>query len=703
MSVTEPVNTLELTVAGRLHLDGSAGVELELTTLPPWLKEGGFVRLTAAGADCACVVTRLHAGPANCAWVDRFKLRALHANDGARVTISPFEPKPARSIAVKAEGSLSDPELLRRLQGEVYHANEETVYYTLSGEPRAVLVTDTSPGGDVLVTADTAISSKKLAEHRTAVGYADIGGLEREIQLLREMVEFPLRSPETFDALGVKPPHGIILHGPPGTGKTLLCRALAGQVGAYFRLVSGPEIYSSTFAGSEEQLRGVFADAQKNAPAVVVIDELDALAPSRDAGVHETERRVVATLLTLMDGLKELRGVVVIGTTNRIDAIDSALLREGRFWPVVRVSPPNVRGRRDILAILAENRMPLADDVNLDLLAEKTHGFVGADLAALCREAAYAALRREFAATGQADFAAAPAPGRQIDVRQEDFEKALSGVAPSAMREFMVEMPSTTWADIGGLDEVKRLLRENVVIGLSKGSELARIGIKPARGILLFGPPGTGKTLLARAIAHEAHANFISVQGPEVKSKWYGETEGRVRHLFAKAREVAPCVVFFDEVDAIAPVRGRSSSGVEDSLVNQILAEMDGVRAADGVVIVGATNRAELIDPALLRPGRFDYHVEVPLPDSAARRAILDIHLSPMPGFAELDLDALTVASDAMSGAEMAEACRRAGWSALRDVGYDVDKVRVRQSHVETALSEVADTSDKVKPKPIGF
>jgi transitional endoplasmic reticulum ATPase len=404
-----------------------------------------------------------------------------------------------------------------------------------------------------------------------------------------------------------------------------------------------------------------------------------------------------------MDGLKELKGVVVVGTTNRIDSIDPALLREGRFWPIVRVSPPNVRGRREILAILAENRMPLAGNVNLDSLAEKTHGFVGADLAALCREAAYAAIRRALAADGELDFAASPAAGRPIEVRQEDFEKALSNVAPSAMREFMVEMPSTSWSDIGGLDEVKRLLRENVVIGLSKAEELVRIGIKPARGILLFGPPGTGKTLLAKAIAHEAHANFISVQGPEVKSKWYGETEGRVRHLFAKAREVAPCVVFFDEVDAIAPVRGRSSSGIEDSLVNQILAEMDGIRAADGVVIVGATNRAELVDPALLRPGRFDYHVEVPLPDAAARRAILNIHLSPMPGFAELDLDALTVASDAMSGAEIAEACRRAGWTALRQVSYEVDKVQVRQSNVETALREVSDTTEKVKPKPIGF
>jgi len=694
---------LELTVNGRLDLDGSASLELELAKVPPWLKEGGFVKIASASVQCVCVVARVATAASDCAWIDRFKLRTLGVQDGTRVTIAPFEPKPARAITVKAEGNLSDAELLTRLQGEVYRAKEETAYYTLSGEPRAVLIAETQPAGDVLVTSDTDIAVQKLSEHSTTIGYADIGGLDREIRLLREMVEFPLRSPETFEALGVKPPHGIVLHGPPGTGKTLLCRALASQVGAHFTLVSGPEIYSSTFAGSEQQLRGVFTDAQKNAPAVVVIDELDALAPTRDAGTHETERRVVATLLTLMDGLKELKGVVVVGTTNRIDAIDPALLREGRFWPVVRVSPPNVRGRREILSILAENRMPLADDVNLDSLAEKTHGFVGADLAALCREAAYAAIRRVLASDGEPDFTTLPAPGRQIDVRQEDFDKALSNVAPSAMREFMVEMPSTNWSDIGGLDDLKRLLRENVVIGLSKADELVRIGIKPARGILLFGPPGTGKTLLAKAIAHEAHANFISVQGPEVKSKWYGETEGRVRHLFAKAREVAPCVVFFDEVDAIAPVRGRSASGIEDSLVNQILAEMDGIRAADGVVIVGATNRAELVDPALLRPGRFDYHVEVPLPDAAARRAILNIHLSPMPGFAELDLDALTVASDTMSGAEIAEACRRAGWTALRQVSYEVDKVQVRQSDIKAALHEVSATAEKVKPKPIGF
>ena len=653
---------------------------------------------------CVCRVLAVRRAGENRIWGDRFKQRFLRARDGDHVYISPAKPPAARILSVRVEGEVPPEETKRRLDGEVYRAGEETAYFTLSGEPRRINVVATEPSGDVVVAADTKVQVEALRSGVLPVSFADIGGLDREIRQLQESIQFPLAAPEVFESLGVRPPRGIVLYGPPGTGKTLLCRALANELGAFFKLVSGPELFSSTYGESEARLREAFKEAEAHAPAVVVIDELDALAAPRDRSTQETERRMVATLLTLMDGLKELRGVVVIGTTNRIDAIDQALIREGRFWPVIRIPPPNEQGRRQILAILAESRMPLADDVDLNGIAERTYGFVGSDLAALCREAAYVALRREVGGPGGAIHVDDPVTlSRRITVTNEDFEKALAIVAPSAMREFMVEVPRVCWNDIGGLHDIKKLLHENVVLSLTKRTDLAQVGINPARGILLFGPPGTGKTLLAKAIACESRANFISVQGPEVKSKWYGESESRIRHLFTKARESAPCVVFFDELDAVAPVRGRSVLAVEDSLVNQILAEMDGIRTADGVIVIGATNRVELIDPALLRPGRFDYHLEVPLPDLEARMAIIGLHLPRLEGSEKLDVAALAEACEGLSGADIAEACRRAGWAALREVAYDTKRARLTEAHVWTAISEVRATGEKTRPKTIGF
>jgi transitional endoplasmic reticulum ATPase len=702
--VTDNSDRLELLLVGRMDLDGTAGLEIECPSKPAWLEEGRYVRLQASGRECACVVLAVRHGDELKAWVDRFKQRFLSAHDGSEIAVFPLRPPQATAVTVRTEGELPAGELLKRLLGEIYRGSEETAYFTLSGEPRRIDVVTTVPKGDVVVGEDTNIQVKKSQSEALPVSFADIGGLDNEIRLVRESIQIPLAAPALFNSLGVRPPRGIILYGPPGTGKTLLCRALAGEAGAYFRLVSGPELYSSTFGKSESQLREAFKQAKSHAPAVVVIDELDALVPSRDRGTQETERRMVATLLTLMDGLTELKGVVVIGTTNRIDAIDQALVREGRFWPVIRIPPPNEQGRRQILTILAESKMPLDRNVNLDDIAGRTHGFVGSDLAALCREAAYAALRRVAGTPDGTIEVEDPAIlSQSVRIDKEDFEKALSIVAPSAMREFMVEMPRVRWGDIGGLKDVKKLLHENVVLSLTRRDELTQIGLSPARGILLFGPPGTGKTLLAKAIACESQANFISVQGPEMKSKWYGETESRIRHLFAKARESAPCVMFFDEIDALAPVRGRGASALEDSLVNQILAEMDGIRTAEGVVVIGATNRAELIDPALLRPGRFDYHLEVPLPDAAARRAIVELHVPRLPGSDSLNLSVLVKTCEGLSGAEIVEACRRAGWAALREVEYQPERTRLTQAHVTAALEDVRSTAEKTKTKQIGF
>ena len=553
-------------------------------------------------------------------------------------------------------------------------------------------VVATQPRGIVRVAEDTEI--ELLPEYteaeeaaRGAVTYDDVGGLGDTITQVREMIELPLKHPELFQRLGIDPPKGVLLHGPPGTGKTLLARAVANEADAGFYHIAGPEIMGRFYGESEQRLRDVFQQARQNAPSIIFIDELDSIAPKREQVTGEVERRVVAQLLTLMDGLEPRQNVVVIGATNRVDAIDEALRRPGRFDREIVVGVPDQTGRREILAIHTRG-MPLAEDVDLDEIARITYGFVGADLAALTREAAIDALRRNLP---NIDLEAAEIPSHvleQLHVTHDDFMNALKRVQPSALREIMIQVPDVGWDDIGGLDEAKRALREGVELPLKHPEAFERIGIRPAKGFLLFGPPGTGKTLLAKAVARESDANFIAAKSSDLLSKWYGESEQQVARLFQRARQVAPAVIFIDEIDSLAPQRGGSlgEPAVTERVVNTILAEMDGLEALQGVVVIGATNRPTLLDPALLRPGRFDELVYVPVPSREGRLHILRIHTADMPLAEDVDLESIADRTEGYTGADLEDLVRRAGLHALRD---NLESTEVPMRFFERALKEV--------------
>jgi transitional endoplasmic reticulum ATPase len=551
-------------------------------------------------------------------------------------------------------------------------------------------VSSTNPSPIVMVTEGTVVeistTPAKRIEEVSGITYEDIGGLHEELQRIREMIELPLKHPELFRHLGIEPPKGVILYGPPGTGKTLIAKAIANETGAHFISINGPEIMSKFYGESEARLREVFQEAEQNAPSIVFIDELDAIAPKRSEVTGEVERRVVSQLLTLMDGLKSRGQVVVIGATNRIEAIDPALRRPGRFDREIRIGVPDRNGRREIL-LIHTRRMPLAEDVDLDELADITHGFVGADIAALVREAAMNALRRYLP---EIDLEKEVIPAEvleKIKVSREDFANALKTIQPSALREVVLEVPNVKWTDIGGLEAVKQELMEAVEWPLKYPEVFKRLGIRPPRGILLYGPPGTGKTLLAKAVATESQANFISVKGPEVLSKWVGESEKAVREIFRKARETAPCIIFFDELDSIAPRRGfHTDAGVTDRIVNQLLTEMDGIQSLKGVVVLGATNRPDILDPALLRPGRFDRVLYVPPPDKAARLAIFKIHTREMPLDEDVDLDILASVTEGYTGADIEAVVREAAMLAARE---NINAQKVSMRHFEKALLKI--------------
>ncbi len=554
-----------------------------------------------------------------------------------------------------------------------------------------LVVVSTAPKGIVHIDANTEVElrpeyTEARETRRADVTYDDIGGIGGTIDQLREMVELPLRYPEIFERLGVDPPKGVLLHGPPGTGKTRLARAVANESDAQFFLINGPEIMGSAYGESEKRLREVFEEANANSPAIIFIDEIDSIAPKRGQVTGETEKRLVAQLLTLLDGLEPRQNLVVIAATNRPEAIDEALRRPGRFDREIVIGVPDESGRREILAIHTRG-MPLEEGVDLKQLARQTYGFVGADLAALTREAAIEAVRRIMPELNLEEGTIPPEVLDNLRVTRKDFEEALKRVQPSAMREVMVQMPNVGWDDIGGVDEARERLREGVELPLKHPDSFRRLGIRPAKGFLLYGPPGTGKTLLAKATAREAEANFIATKSSDLLSKWYGESEQQIARLFARARQVAPTVIFIDEIDSLVPARGAGwgEPQVTERVVNTILAEMDGLEELQSVVVIGASNRPNLIDPALLRPGRFDELVYVPVPDESGRRHILGIHTKSMPLGDDVDLDALAARTPRFTGADLEDLVRRAGLFALR---ARIDAATVTMAEFERALSE---------------
>jgi transitional endoplasmic reticulum ATPase len=554
------------------------------------------------------------------------------------------------------------------------------------------VVVSTSPGQACIINEDSEVAVHPKAveineESVPDVTYEDIGGLTEEVKKIREMVELPLKHPEIFDKLGIEPPKGVILHGPPGTGKTLLAKAVANETEANFILLNGPEVMSKFYGESEKKIRDIFEDADKNAPSIIFIDEVDAIAPKREEVQGEVERRVVSQLLTMMDGLKSRGRVIVIGATNRINSIDPALRRPGRFDREVEISVPDKKARLNILKIHTRN-MPLVKDVNLEILAGKTHGFVGADLSALTKEAAMHVLRKVLPNLKWDDKEEISKEVLdKIVISAEDFEAAMKVVRPSAMREVLVETPNVGWEDIGGLDMTKQQLKESVEWPIRSPDSFKRLGIKAPKGILLYGPPGTGKTLLAKAVAKESEANFIQVKGPSLLSMWVGESEKGIRKVFERARQVAPCVIFFDEVDALAGRRGvESGTKVTERVLNQLLAEMDGLEGLKDITIIAATNRPDMLDPALLRPGRFDRIILVDVPDEASRKKIFEVHMKNTPLEKDVLMDELVKLTEGFVGADIESLVREAAMTALR---RDINAKAVSRADFDEALARV--------------
>ena len=642
----------------------------------------------------------------------------LRSNAGAgldeRVQVRRADAQPAHTLVLApaeqlraAPGPSQAAYLARLLNGIPVVAGDQVRANLPSARTQTFTIAETTPAGAVLIGPATAIrfAVKEAERRRGAVTYEDIGGLHREVRRIREMIELPLRFPEVFGRLGIEPPKGVLLHGPPGCGKTLIARAVAQETSARFFHVAGPEIIDQWYGSSEAHLRKIFEDARRRAPAIIFLDEVDAIAPRREqmSGERQAERRLVAQLLTLMDGLEARGNVVVIAATNIPDTLDPALRRPGRFDREIVVGVPDAEGRREILEIFTRG-MPLADAVDLGRIAARTHGFVGADLEALSREAAMGALRRVMSGL---DLSRAQISYEQLmtlRVTDDDFQTARNEVAPSALREVAVEVPDIGWSDVGGLEDARRLLVETVEWPLRYGQLFEQVGVRPARGILLHGPPGTGKTLLAKALARESEANFISVKGPQLFTMYVGESERAIREVFRKARQSAPCIVFFDEIDALAPARGGLDHHTGERVVAQLLTELDGVEELRGVVVVAATNRADLIDPALLRPGRFDMLVALPLPDLDARQAILRVHTRRMPLAGDVELLRLAAACEEFSGAEIEALCRRAALLAIREriegraaapadesAPPNLSDLQVRRRHFEAALAELAE------------
>ena len=651
-----------------------------------------------------------------------------------KVDVEPAEVNPAKAVTVALPQNLRirgniGPHIRDKLSGQAVTTGQNVPFSlglgplsTQSGQRIPLRIADTEPSGTVVVTDSTEITvSEKPAEQiaqtdssgagtgvsdgTPSVTYEDIGGLDEELEQVREMIELPMRHPELFQQLGIEPPKGVLLHGPPGTGKTLMAKAVASEIDAHFSNISGPEIMSKYYGESEEQLREVFEEAEENAPAIVFIDEVDSIAPKRGETSGDVERRVVAQLLSLMDGLDDRGDVIVIGATNRVDALDPALRRGGRFDREIEIGVPDKEGRKEILQVHTRG-MPLVDGIDLDQYAENTHGFVGADLASLAKEAAMNALRRIRPELDLEQDEIDAEILESMSVTRADFKDALKGITPSAMREVFVEVPDTTWESVGGLEDTKERLRETIQWPLDYPEVFQAMDMEAAKGVLLYGPPGTGKTLMAKAVANEANSNFISIKGPELLNKYVGESEKGVREVFEKARSNAPTVVFFDEIDSIAGERGRGmvDSGVGERVVSQLLTELDGLEELEDVVVIATTNRPDLIDSALLRPGRLDRHVHVPVPDGDARRAILEVHTREKPLADDVDLEKLASDTDGYVGADIEAVAREASMAATREFINSVDpeeaaqsvgNVRITREHFDEALEEVGPSVDE--------
>lgn len=702
--------TIELKVAEAMKNDVGRGiVRLDTKTRDSLKVSAGDIIEIKAKKSTGAIIWRAYPEDEGLGIIrmDGFLRQNADVSLGDKVNIKKAEIKDAENVSLAPTQTIRfsvgfGDFLKRRLLGRPLTSGDRVVVGVL-GTTLPFTVTRTSSPGIVRVADFTEISVKegptKSLEGIPNITYEDIGGLGDEVQKIREIIELPMKHPELFDRLGIEPPKGVLLHGPPGTGKTLIAKAVANETNAFFNPLNGPEIMSKFYGESEENLRKVFKEAEDNAPSIVFIDEIDAIAPKREEVHGEVERRVVAQLLSLMDGLTARGRVIVIGATNRPDALDPALRRPGRFDREIVIGVPNRDGRKEILQIhtrgmpITEKVKNKSERVNLDRLADLTHGFVGADLESLCKEAAMNALRGIIDEIDLEEESVPPEILEKIKVTKTDFEAALKLAEPSALREVFVEVPDVRWEDVGGLKEIKEGLRESVEWPIKYPEAFTKMGIKPPRGVLIFGPPGCGKTLLAKAVANESEANFISIKGPEILSKWVGESEKAIREIFKKAKQAAPCIIFFDEIDSIASTRGMETGArVGERVLNQLLTELDGLEELHNVTVIAATNRPELLDPALVRPGRFDKVLLVQAPDVDARLEIFKVHMKNMPLDKNVSIDAILKDTKGYVGADIEAVCREAAMIAIREAlreNGDFDKKKILPEHFAAAIKKV--------------
>lgn len=688
----DSMDTLSASTGDVIEIKGKRRTVAKCLPLYPSDEGKGIIRIDGLGRNNSGIAIG-----------DTISVRKIKAVAAEKVVVAPLEAIPPIDERYLADALESVP----LIKGD----NVMVPYF---GGRLTFQVIGVTPAADaVLVTQKTVFHIAEKGETLRGVPqvtYEDIGGISNEIKKVREMIELPLRHPEIFEKLGIEAPKGVLLYGPPGTGKTLLAKAVANESQAHFISISGPEIMSKFYGESEARLREIFKEAREKAPSIIFVDEIDSIAPKREEVTGEVERRVVSQMLSLMDGLEARGKVIVIAATNRPNAIDPALRRPGRFDREIEIKVPDKKGRKDILAIHSRN-MPLGDDVNMGKIAAVSHGYVGADLEYLCKEAAMKCLRRLLPVLNLEEEKLPPETLEKLIVNHEDFQKALIEVTPSGMREVFIENPDVKWEDVGGLEEVKRELQEAVEWPMKYPGLYDKLGHSMPRGILLHGPSGTGKTLLAKAVATQSEANFVSVRGPELLSKWVGESERGIREIFKRARQSSPCVVFFDEIDSIAPIRGAGGeTAVTERVVSQLLTELDGMENMHGVIVLAATNRADMIDPALLRPGRFDKIIQIPLPDKESRKSILKINAEKIPTITEesnplhVDMDKIAELTDGLSGADTASIANTAvslvihefldSHPDVKDIEKSTIEAKVTMKHFEEAVKKVREQKD---------